>query len=410
MMFTEFVTCEKQSEHLLHQSQQMLQLIIDNLPGSVFWKDRDLVYLGCNQSFATIAGVGTPQNIIGKTDYDLAWKLEESEFFRQTDQRVMESDTAHYHIIEPQLQADGKQAWLDTNKIPLHDVDGHVIGVLGTFEDITERKQMEEALRTNETKFRSLIENIAAPIFIYQDNKMVYVNSAGTHLTGYSEHDILGMNFWDIVHPDDQEVVQQRAIARQRGEAIDTSYEIKIVTHSGAERWVNITANSLQLDGKSSIIVTGFDITERKQEEAERARTQQTIIEAQQTTLRDLATPMIPINDQVVIMPLIGQIDSFRARQIMETLLHGIARSGAQIAILDITGVPCIDTQVAAALLEAARAVQLLGARVILSGIRPDVAQTLVMLDIALTDIMTHSSLQTAVAYAIGTTPHATHR
>jgi two-component system cell cycle sensor histidine kinase/response regulator CckA len=125
----------------------MLQMVMDSIPQFIFWKDRQSVYLGCNQNFARVAGVGQPANIVGKTDFDLAWKPEEAEFFRTCDRRVMQTDQAEYHIIEPQLQADGKQAWLDTNKVPIHDARGQVIGVLGTYEDITARKLLEEQLQ-----------------------------------------------------------------------------------------------------------------------------------------------------------------------------------------------------------------------------------------------------------------------
>ncbi len=138
-----------ESRHIqdqIRESKQMLQLVLDYIPQSVFWKDRNSVFLGCNRNFARAAGVAKPQDLIGKTDYDLAWKKEESDFFRECDRRVMESDVPELHIIEPQLQANGKQAWLDTNKIPLHDGAGRVVGILGTFEDITERKRAEEAL------------------------------------------------------------------------------------------------------------------------------------------------------------------------------------------------------------------------------------------------------------------------
>ena len=137
----------EQIESELKASQQLLQLVMDTLPESIFWKDRNSVYLGCNRNFAEDAGVRYPENIVGKTDYDLAWKKEEADFFRECDRRVMLADRAELSIIEPQLQGDGKQAWLDTNKAPLHDPDGNVIGILGTYQDITERKQADIALQ-----------------------------------------------------------------------------------------------------------------------------------------------------------------------------------------------------------------------------------------------------------------------
>lgn len=90
--------------------------------------------------------MGLPQGLIGKTDFELPWTQEEAEFYRECDRRVMASDLPELHIIETQLQANGKQVWVDTNKIPLHDAEGQVVGILGSFEDITERKRAEDEL------------------------------------------------------------------------------------------------------------------------------------------------------------------------------------------------------------------------------------------------------------------------
>jgi len=125
-------------------------------------------------------------------------------------------------------------------------------------------------------------------------------------------------------------------------------------------------------------------------------------LRAQEAALRELSTPLIPVSDDVVVMPLIGAIDSRRAQQVLETLLHGLANRRATTAILDITGVLVVDTQVANALLQAAQAVRLLGARVILTGVRPEVAQTLVGLGVDLRGIITRSTLQSGIADALG--------
>ena len=139
---------------------------------------------------------------------------------------------------------------------------------------------------------------------------------------------------------------------------------------------------------------------ERKQAEAA-LRASEERLRKQEEALRELSTPLIPISDRVVVMPLIGAIDSRRAQQVIETLLHGLANSRADRAILDITGVLVVDTQVANALVAAAQAVKLLGAMVILTGIRPEVAQTLVGLGIDLRGIVTCGTLQSGIAYAL---------
>jgi rsbT co-antagonist protein RsbR len=124
-------------------------------------------------------------------------------------------------------------------------------------------------------------------------------------------------------------------------------------------------------------------------------------IELQQAAIRELSAPLLPLADRVLAMPLIGSIDSHRAQEIMETLLEGISAYQAEIAIIDITGVKVVDTQVAQALIRTAQAVKLLGARVVLTGIQPQIAQTLVHLGADLGNIITRSTLQSGIIYAL---------
>ena len=143
------------------------------------------------------------------------------------------------------------------------------------------------------------------------------------------------------------------------------------------------------------------EITERKREAEERTALQLQVIAAQRATLRELSTPLIPIAEGVLAMPLIGTIDAARAEQILQSLLDGVSAQRARVAILDITGVRVVDAQVASALINAAHAVRLLGAHVILTGIRAEVAQALVQLGADLSDLTTRSTLQSGIAYAL---------
>lgn len=130
--------------HEQKQVQIMLQSVMDNIYQSIFWKDMNSVYLGCNRLFARQVGIDHPADIVGKTDYDLAPPKEQADFYRACDRRVMDNDVAEHHIIERQLQADGKEAWLDTSKVPLHDSNGKVVGILGMYEDVTERENLRQ--------------------------------------------------------------------------------------------------------------------------------------------------------------------------------------------------------------------------------------------------------------------------
>jgi rsbT co-antagonist protein RsbR len=143
------------------------------------------------------------------------------------------------------------------------------------------------------------------------------------------------------------------------------------------------------------------DITARVAAERERAAYHEQLIAAQRATLEELSTPLIPISEQVMIMPLIGAIDSGRAQRVMETLLEGVAAHNTSLVIIDVTGVALIDTQVANVLMQSAQAVELLGTQVILTGMRPEVAQLIVGLGIDLSTLLTYGSLQQGVQYAL---------
>lgn len=143
------------------QNQIMLQSVMDNISQSIFWKDENLSFLGCNKLFAENFGVSSPKDLIGKNDYDLPVPKEQADFFRACDRYVMENNKPEYHIIEPQLRPDGSTAWLDTSKIPLHNSNGEVIGILGMYEDVTER---ENLIKQREDFMASLAHDLKIPI------------------------------------------------------------------------------------------------------------------------------------------------------------------------------------------------------------------------------------------------------
>jgi PAS domain S-box-containing protein len=145
------VTDRKQAEIDLLASKQFLQTVLDSFPLFIFWKDRHSVYLGSNQKFITGAGLQDSIDLIGKTDYDLHWEPAESTAYRADDLEVIETETAKLGIIETQLQLDGSLRWLETNKVPLRNPEGEIMGVVGTYQDVTERQQAQLDLNlTNE--------------------------------------------------------------------------------------------------------------------------------------------------------------------------------------------------------------------------------------------------------------------
>lgn len=387
---------QQRIEQTLRESQQMLRMIIDNIPQSIFWKNHDLTYLGCNLAFAHSIGCDDPAEVIGKTDFDMPWKPF-AEKYRADDRQVMETDTAIYNYEEPFQDKEQIVGWARTSKIPLHDsTTGKVTSLLGIYENITTRKRAEEELRT----FKALVDNAPDSIGVSAlDGSLIYANPAYQRLTGYGE-ELLGKIVMEL-HTESTDVLD--AAFRQMVEQGAWQGELTLCRQDG--ELIPIQMSSVTItDAEGRPLAFGAisrDMREQRRAEQERLALQEEVIAAQRQALRELSTPLIPLANGIVAMPLIGSIDSARAQEIMETLLQGVADSHATTAIIDITGVPVVDTQVASALIQTAQAVRLLGAQVIVTGIRPEIAQTLVGIGVDLHGIVTHSSLQTGIAYAL---------
>lgn len=248
--------------------------------------------------------------------------------------------------------------------------------------------------------FQSLAEYAVDGIMVVDEKgSIIYANPAFKELTGYGE-ELIGSDARTLMVATAEQIAEAE---EQFGEhdawqEVYTYRRKDSTTFEGQVSGFKIYDRDGNLFAWAGII---RDVTEQLRAAREQQETKEQLIEVQQDTLRQLETPLMPLHDDVVAMPLIGKIDENRARQVTETLLEGVAERRATTAIIDITGVPVVDTYVASSLIEAAQAVNLLGAEVILTGIRPDVAQMLVDLDVDLSNIRTFSKFQRGVMKAL---------
>ncbi|OKH10788.1 adenylate/guanylate cyclase domain-containing protein [[Limnothrix rosea] IAM M-220] len=187
------ISDRKQAERALSEKEEYLRLILNNIPQQIFWKDRDLRFRGCNNNWAIAAGLDEPEAVVGKDDFQLLEDPDEAEFFRQQDIQVISENESIHHLtirkIKP-LPA-RKENWLDLSKVPIHDTEGNVIGVLGVVEDITEKKLAEEALQQEQAKAEALLLNILPEAIATQ-----LKNKPGTIAEQYDQATVL---FADIV-------------------------------------------------------------------------------------------------------------------------------------------------------------------------------------------------------------------
>lgn len=249
-------------------------------------------------------------------------------------------------------------------------------------------------LSTDILNFQLIVENLPFIVALYEvvepnDYRTVAISPLAIQLGGFP--DVVGKCISEFSPPDDLRVMCEiYGEARARKEAI--VQEVEVQSANGEHIWLSATTIPVQnSQGEITHILTiSSDITAQKQREEHQIR-----------TLAELSTPLLKISNTTMVMPLIGVLDTQRVQMMISTLLQGVAESQAEIVIVDITGVPVVDTQVANNLIQAAQSVKLLGAQVILSGIRPEVAQILVSLGVDLSNIPTKSSLQTAIAYSL---------
>ena len=134
-----------ESQQQLAEANHLFQLVLDTIPVRVFWKDTRSRFLGANRRFAEDAGLSSPVEVVGKTDLDMRWS-DQADLYQADDRRVLESLTPKINYDEPQDDGEGSLRWLRTSKFPLRSAGGEIIGVLGTYEDITEHKRLQDQL------------------------------------------------------------------------------------------------------------------------------------------------------------------------------------------------------------------------------------------------------------------------
>jgi PAS domain S-box-containing protein len=278
----------------------MLQLVLDHIPQRIFWKDTNFKYLGCNKLFAIDAGLNEPSEIIGMDDFKLAWK-KTAKLYRTDDTYVMQSKQPKLKYQEPVDRPDGSMMWVETNKLPLLDKNGNVIGLLGTYEDITDRKlsvqkiskQSEEIQQKNRELRKHITELKKATSLIIQSqkrlNKAQELSNSGswswdpeTNMIEFSENGcrLLGLDksrfkleiekLKSFIHPDDLMEFISR-IKKTLDDDIPFDFEFRIIkpdksywyAHAVGGLLRDIKGNLKTFEGQFS------DVTLRKQSEME---------------------------------------------------------------------------------------------------------------------------------------------
>ncbi|MCP9495987.1 MAG: CHASE3 domain-containing protein [Pyrinomonadaceae bacterium MAG19_C2-C3] len=262
-------------------------------------------------------------------------------------------------------------------------------------------QEQADDLKESNARTVNILESIGdAFIAVDREWHLTYVNPRAATLLARPASELNGKVLWDeipvlrgtIFETELQRTADERQMRRFEADFPESDRAIETSVYP-SEDGLSIYFND----------ITERQVAERERKlaEAEQARLRESIINLQRTRLEELAAPLIPLRQGIVLMPLIGSLDSERAAQVLHNLSHGVVEHAARICILDITGVPTVDSNVAATLINAAQTVRLLGAEVVITGIRSGVAQTLIRLGVDIKGITTRSTLQSGFELAL---------
>ena len=268
---------------------------------------------------------------------------------------------------------------------------------VNTLERPSADSRVGAALQTTAEHFRTLVETIRdyAIIILDTNGRVASWNIGSETILGYRSDEIIGQHFSRFYSSEDIQggkPEMELKVAAAEGRSEDEGWRMK---KDGSRFWANEVITTLR-DQAGTLFGFGKlmrDLTERKRAEEKATQQAREIIE--------VSTPVIQIWDGILMAPVIGTLDSERTQQLMERLLERIVETNSAVALLDVTGVPTIDTRTAQHLAETTAAVRLLGAQAVLTGVRPAIAQTLAHLGVELGEITTRSSLAAGLRVAL---------
>ena len=256
-------TEHKQTIEILQASENKYRVLLENLPQKIFHKDKNSVYVSCNNNYARDLKI-RPDEIIGKTDYDF-YNKELAEKYRADDKRIMESGKTEY--IEEKYIQNGHEVVVQTVKTPLEDDKGKKIGILGIFWDITERRRIEEALKESEERYRTIIEHSNDMIWILDtDGRYQFVNKRCEEFSGLKPDYFLGKSFTPFIDKKDLPKVIDIFHKALNGEP--QQYEVAVKKEDGSNFFLSVNTAPVYSKGKVVGTVSfGRDITEHKKAE-----------------------------------------------------------------------------------------------------------------------------------------------
>jgi rsbT co-antagonist protein RsbR len=304
------------------------------------------------------------------------------------------ADMGRYETEAFRIRKDGSQFWASVVITPIRDAAGPVVGFVTVTRDLTQRREQELALRSIEQVIDSITDYEVVRLDC--DGIVRSWNPGARKLKQYTADEVIGHHVSMFHTEEDLRIgqVERELTAAAR----DGRYETEgwRVRKDRSRFWENVVLSPIRDDATGDLlgyVKVARDLTERREQEQ--------LVQRQRDEILELSTPVIQVWDKVLVLPIIGTLDSVRASRLTDSLLERIGKDQAEVAILDISGAPAIDTDVAQHLLKTVEAARLMGTVSILSGVRPETAQAIVHLGIELGTLRSRNSLKDALQLAL---------
>ena len=267
------VTERRKAEAALAAERDLLQALMDNIPDSIYFKDTASRFTRINLAEAGVLGISAPEDAIGKTDLDFQ-KTDLAQNFYAEEQHLFQTSESLINRIEFNPTPDGQPRWFSATKVPFKNEAGQVIGMVGISHDITQRTLAEEALQEAEAKYRALVENMPAVVYVDladESRKTIFINSRIQEMLGYSPDDWITKPDLciDIVHPEDSERMWKALDESEADGRFACDY--RYVARDGRVVWVRDEAILLKKEGERPSVWQGVMLDITAQKEAEEA-------------------------------------------------------------------------------------------------------------------------------------------
>lgn len=290
----------------------------------------------------------------------------------------MASDTAEHSLVTEEDRLRERIATLERENDKLH--------------------KREHILEEINTRLRRFFECSNETIAILDRGVIVEVNPRVHTMFGYRPDEAVGRPALDLIAPASRDLV-----AHNIRTGYEDPYEALALRHDGSIFLGEFRGRAIPYEGRPARIAMVLDITERQRAEAavRDAAIKEEVIRAQAAAIAELSTPLLPVGEGILVLPLVGEVSAERGARVLEALVNGVAEHRASTAIFDITGMTAVTAPAVELLVRAARTVRLLGAEVQFTGIKPEVAQALIDLNVGIADVRTHATLRQGIAEAL---------